>query len=337
MRLAVERVRAVGTNILSARGVPKASADLQIDLLLAAEVRGHSSHGILRLERLVERLDGAVASPTATGRHQARGEALLVVDGQQGLGPVVAEHALAELMRRVEHTGVAAAAIHSASHLGMLAFYAERMARAGYALLAMSVSEALVHPWGGREALVGTNPIAIGVPAQPEPLIFDMATSNVSAGKIIDHANRDIPIPLGWAIDRDGNPTTSPHEARMGALSPFGGGKGYGLAIALEALLGLLAGAEFGTEVRGTLDSDHPSTKADLFVLFDARSLDGGLLNAYLNAVRESAPADAAAPVTVPGDRSRARAKIAEANGVDVPDELWRRLERMHELQPIET
>jgi L-2-hydroxycarboxylate dehydrogenase (NAD+) len=111
------------------------------------------------------------------------------VDGERGLGPVVAMAALDAIIPRAQEDGIAIAAIRNANHLGALAYYAEHVASLGLTCIALTVSEALVHPWGGRKAMIGTNPIAIGVPAAPHPMVLDMATGLVSMGKI--HAGRE--------------------------------------------------------------------------------------------------------------------------------------------------
>ncbi len=176
-------------------GVSERNAEIQTDLLMEAELRGRPSHGLLRLARIVERIENHVADPHTTGHHDWKGKAFLCVDGQNGLGPVVAMAALDALCERVRDTGVAVASIANNNHLGMLAWYAEKIAARGFTLIALSTSEALVHPWGGRRAMLGTNPIAIGVPALPRPFVLDMATSLVSMGQIHDFAHRKKQFP----------------------------------------------------------------------------------------------------------------------------------------------
>src|SRR5262249_34134003 len=150
-----------------------------------------------------------------------------------------------------------AGAIRRSSHLGMLAPYVERIIAAGHIGLMLTTSEALVHPAGGRTALIGTNPIAIGIPAEPVPFVLDMSTASISAGEIMARAHTGTELPLGRAVDADGAPTTDPHRAREGSISPFGGGKGYGLALAFELLVAWATQTALGTDVRGTLDVDQ--------------------------------------------------------------------------------
>jgi L-2-hydroxycarboxylate dehydrogenase (NAD+) len=310
--------------ILVAAGVPDDAARLQARLLVEAELRGHPSHGLLRLPRLVDRIKAGVADPAASGVHRWVGESFLEVDGQQGLGPVVAMSALDAITARARRTGVACAAVSRSNHLGMLALYAETIAERELVGICLTTSEAIVHPWGGREALLGTNPIAIGVPASPRPLVLDMATSAASMGKVHDYANRNLDLDPRWAVDADGNPTRNPAAAIAGSLTPFGGPKGYGLAIALETLIAALTDSALGRDVVGTLDSIHPSTKGDLFIAAtppgDGRAREIG---AYLDLVRASSRQRPAEPVQVPGDGSRVRRQRAIEDGFDIPGEIW--------------
>ena len=319
--------------ILCTLGVPDAAARTQADVLVDAELRGHPSHGLLRVPRIAARIVNKVTSPTAQGKGIWVGESLLAVDGEDGLGPVVAMKAIDTLVGRAARSGVAAAAISRSNHLGSLAWYVEHIAMQGLVGIGLSTSEALVHPWGGSRAMVGSNPIAIGVPAEPHPLVFDMATAEVSMGKIIDHANRGESIPEGWAVDEAGSSTTDPVAALGGALSPFGGPKGYGLGIAIEALVASMSGSSLGRDVRGTLDSDQPSTKGDFFLVM--RQPDPGTslaaLSAYLEDVRRSPAAEPGTAVRVPGDRAAGRREIADAALISLPSALWEELLSLRE------
>lgn len=309
--------------LLVTAGVPTPAAAQQAELLLVAEAKGVPSHGLLRLPRLLRRLANGTASPTNTGKHEWLSPCYLSVDGEQGLGPVVALRALEAVVPAAERHGVAVCSITNNNHLGMLGFYAGRMAERGVVCLGMTTSEALVHPWGGTEAILGTNPLALGVPAQPHPLVLDMATSQVSMGKVHDHALRGVPLEPGWALDAAGNPTVDPVAAKCGSIAPFGGAKGYGLGLGLGAMVTFLTGAAYGTAVGGTLDDTRPSNKGDLFILMSG---GGHSASEYLDQVRRSRPADPATPVAVPGDGARARYQESVADGIEIADELWREL-----------
>ena len=318
-RVAVEELRALAERALSSCGVPPAHARLQADLLLAAELRGQPSHGLQRLPLLMARLRSGLADGGTTGAHVWTRAGYLSVDGQQGLGPVVMLAAMDDLETAARQLGVAIAGIRHANHIGMLAYYAEDAVRRGLIGLVMSTSEALVHPFGGTEPLLGTNPMAIGIPTGAAPFILDFATSTVSMGKIRNYGLTGRDIPSDWAVDASGRPTTEPAEAT--AIAPFGGAKGYGLGLGIELLVAALAGTVFAPDARGTLDAEHPASKGDLLILIDPAARDGMApdLSAYLDHLRRSRPADADRPVAVPGDGARRRSDAARSEGIDLP------------------
>ncbi len=321
---------AVAVQALERAGAPLAQARVQAEHLVEAELRGRASHGLLRLPRLVERIRNGVLDPATCGQGNWRGAALLDLDGQRGFGPVVAYAGLEAACARARETGVAVVAIRNNNHLGMLALYAEHVARQGQALIGLSTSEALVHPWGGRHAMLGTNPIAIGVPAQPEPFVLDMATSIVAMGTIHDHANRNAPIPQGWALDAQGEPTTDAAAAKLGALAPFGDAKGYALGLAFEVLVASLTASAMGTDVVGTLDSEQVCNKGDVFIVIaPAAGQTLAAVSAYLQALRDSAPADPARPVMVPGDRAAQQRERARQQGFSIAADVWARIQAL--------
>ena len=324
--VSIDQASRLADRVLAAAGVPPENAVLQRDLLLDAEMRGIASHGLLRLPLLVERIGNGVADPVTRGRHDWTAPGFLRVEGEQGLGPVVAQAAIDALMARAATQGVVIAAVANANHIGMLGFYADGVAEAGKCLIALSTSEALVHPWGGRRAMIGTNPIAIGLPTGDGIFMMDTATSIVSMGEIHDHANRGAPLPPGWALDGAGNATTDAAAARSGAIAPFGGPKGYALGLAFELLLTALAGSAIGRAVKGTLDASEPCNKADLFIVIDQKL---AAVAPFLDLLRAEAPAAGFDGVRIPGERGRLLRQRALDEGLNVADVTWSRLEAL--------
>ena len=323
-----ESLQRLVQSLLRKHGAPKPHAVLQADLLLEAELRGLASHGLQRLPLLLSRLDKGLINAHARGRGEWRREALLCVDGERGFGPAVVMHTMERMRPVARDAGIAMAAIRNANHIGMLAYYVEAAARSDLICLVMSTSEALVHPFGGTQALLGTNPLAIGIPTAEEPFVLDLATSIVSMGKINNHALRDEPIPAGWAVDAEGRATTDPNRAKYGAIAPFGGAKGYGLGLAIELMVATLAGSDIAPMVGGTLDDSRVANKGDLLILIDPTSSSGSTstLSEYLSQLRNSLPCDPASPVMVPGDRARARRAAALQEGIDLPQPLFQQL-----------
>jgi LDH2 family malate/lactate/ureidoglycolate dehydrogenase len=229
-----------------------------------------------------------------------------------------------DLAAAVPKHGIALAAIRNTNHIGMLAYYVEAAASRGLIAIAMTTSEALVHPFGGTEAMLGTNPLAIGIPTGADPFILDLATSSVSMGKIHHYALNGQAIPEGWAVDAQGNRTTDPQAAITGAIAPFGGAKGYGLGLGVELLVAALTGSALAPEVRGTLDSTEVANKGDVIVLIDPVA-GGGVaadLADYLDRLRASRPFDPGRSVAVPGDGMRTRRARSLSRGIDLPETL---------------
>lgn len=321
-------VRRTIVDVLLASGAVEETAGPQAEQLVEGDLRGHPSHGLQRLPMLVRRIRNGVIDPAALGRYEWRSPVLLAVDGERGLGPAVAGRALDVIMGRATEHGVAVATIANANHLGMLAPLVERAARAGFVCIATTTSEPLVHAWGGREAAVGTNPFSMAAPTDEEPVVIDMSTGEISRGKVIDHANRGEPLPVGAVVDADGNPTTDPERALGGSISPFGGAKGYALAVGMQMLVGALTASTLGRSIVGTLDADEPCNKGDVIICLDPRVATGddraAALGDFVRELREGTPVDPERPILAPGDRSReARAGRLAAGRVEVSTRVW--------------
>lgn len=325
-RIPLTEYLAVAGRALIRFGAPEAVARTQAEWLAEGDLRGHPSHGLRRLDVLVGRVRAGLIVPDAEPEVVRSAGSVLQVDGRDGFGPPTAIRALEQLAPIARETGVAVAAVRGAGHLGMLAPYVERLAADGLIGVATTTSEALVHPWGAAPAVLGTNPLAVAVPTATDPVVLDMATGQVSRGKVLDHAARSAPLPEGACVDAQGRPTTDPQAALDGAISPFGGPKGYALALVLELLVATLTRTALGTEVRGTLDTTDPVTKGDLLLALDPGAFGGGTpaaLTAFLDTLRGLDPAPGSAGVTVPGDRARAERARHAGRGVPVHPDTW--------------
>lgn len=330
----VSRATDLCEHVLRAVGAPPAYATTQTRQLVEADLCGRASHGLQRLPTLVARVRNGVLAPAADPGLRWHTDVALSVDGGSGFGPVAAFAAIGALAPRARTHGIALAAVRNSSHIGMLAPYVESLAEGGFVGVALTTSEALVHPVGGRTALLGTNPIGVGVPAAGGPFVLDMSTAAISAGEIIAHEQRNTPLPPGRAIDSKGAPTTDPTEAKAGAISPFGGAKGYGLALAFELLVALLTGTALGTDVAGTLDTDLPTSKGDVFVAIDPSVFGPDSpsehVDAYLTTLRSASTAPGVEQVRIPGDRTREQRDTRIRRGLQYPEQLW------HELLALE-
>jgi L-2-hydroxycarboxylate dehydrogenase (NAD+) len=327
-------------DVLRRLGATEGEAVDQANVLVEGDLRGRPSHGVQRLPVLAERIRRGLICPGAQPVITWTAAGLLTVDGANGFGPHVATRAAEAIGERASKTGVAAAAIRRASHLGILALYVEALAATGLVALGFTTSEALVHPWGGRVALLGTNPIAVALPTDGDPFVMDMATSAISKGEVIARAQRGEPLPEGSGVDAEGYPSIDPVAVDGGAISPFGGPKGFALGLAIELLVATLTETALGEQVRGTLDVSDPVTKGDLLVVFDP--VAAGIaqfrerVGEYLRVLRASPPGPASSAVTIPGDRARAERRRRLADGIPLPTALWRELVDLRDRLDLE-
>jgi LDH2 family malate/lactate/ureidoglycolate dehydrogenase len=262
-----------------------------------------------------------------------------VVDGHWGFGYVANERAMRLTIEKARTANVAAATVFRQGHIGRLSSYTQMAARAGMIGLITADSgrsPKAVAPFGGREARLGTNPISIAIPSELEgPLYLDMATSAAAAGKIAVAVARNEKVPDGWVIGSDGKPTNDPRQLRQGgALLPMGGPdggyKGYGLAVMVEILCGLLTGLGFGVEPTGR---HNDGCFMAVFNVAAFRPLaefkkDVGEFVAYLKA---TPPAEGSKGVLYPGEIEHMREADRRQNGIDVEDATWFKLRSLAE------
>lgn len=231
-------------------GVPSAEAKVAVDNLIEADLRGVDTHGVTRIAIYIERLQsGAVkARPQMKILRETPVSALL--DGDHGLGQVVSARAMEIAIQKARAGVVGLVGVRNSTHNGALAHFAMMAVKEDLIGIALTNTVPLMAPTGGNEAMIGNNPFAIAAPAGKEkPVVFDMACSIAARGKIILAAKKGEKIPLGWAIDKDGLPTEDAQAALEGLILPVGGHKGYGLALMVDVLSGVLTGANFGPGV----------------------------------------------------------------------------------------
>lgn len=298
--------------------------------LVAAEVDGQAGHGLSRVESYAaqvraKKIDGQ-ATPTSTRPRQAT----LAVDAAHGFAYPALDLAVAELPAIARTTGIAAAAIHRSHHAGALGLTAERLADAGLVTLMFANTPSAMAPWGGSRALYGTNPIAFAAPVETgPPLVVDLALSEVARGKIMAAADAGKPIPLGWANDRDGRPTTDARAALAGTLLPAGGAKGAALALMVEVLAAALTGGSFAAEASSFLDaSGPPPSTGQLIVAIDPSAFPGGVqFGARLASLAQDISTDGDA--RLPGSRRLAYRREVATHGLAVPTSRLEALSRL--------
>ncbi|MFC1876024.1 Ldh family oxidoreductase [Thermodesulfobacteriota bacterium] len=255
--------------IFISKGVSEQEARLVSDMLVEANLRGHDSHGVIRIPKWTTGLKAGAINPIAKVQTVQETAASALLDGGSALGPVVGCKASDMAIQKAKSLGIGIVVVRKASHIGMLGYYTEYMAKQGVIGICMTNSESGVAPFGTADKILGTNPLSIGVPTRTWPMILDMSTSVVARGKIVVALESGEKIPLGWALNKNGDPTTDPKEALEGVLLPFGGMKGSGLAIMVDILSGALAGQAVGRDVKGTFDMKNEGTKGDMFMAIE--------------------------------------------------------------------
>jgi LDH2 family malate/lactate/ureidoglycolate dehydrogenase len=231
-------------------GVPEADAEVVASTLVDADLRGIHSHGVSRLPIYVERIKRGLVSPVAKMRILSSAGATITIDGGDSLGPVLAKFAMEKCIEVARDQGVGVCTVMNANHVGMLGHFSEMAARLRMIGIVVCNAAPSMAPWGGMTPALGSNPMAISIPSGQEwPITLDISTSASARGKIRLAALRGTTIPYGWAVDSEGQPTQDPKKALEGSLLPFGEHKGYGLAVIMEILAGILSGANFGADL----------------------------------------------------------------------------------------
>ncbi|TWD83757.1 LDH2 family malate/lactate/ureidoglycolate dehydrogenase [Kribbella amoyensis] len=309
--------------VFTSLGFDPADAAQIAHALVDAELRGVSSHGILLVPMYVERLNagGVTRERELDVLHDAG--AAIVADARGGMGQLTSPQAMGLAIERAGRYGIGLVSVRNAHHFGAASRWAMQAAEAGCLGVAMSNTTPLMPAPGGAERIVGNNPLAIAVPTQAGPeIVLDMALSAVALGKIRLAASAGRPIPDNWATDPDGVPTTDPEEAVLGMLLPAAGHKGFGLALMIDVLTGVLSGGGWGDEVRPLYrEPDRPNDCAHLFLAIDPELL-GGIQqfrrrsSDLAERVRGSATAPGVDRLYLPGEIEAERARQQRRTGV---------------------
>src|SRR5690606_16176334 len=244
-----EALQAIVRAIFERCGMAEADAAIVADQLVKADLRGIHSHGVMRVPLYVGKLTRGGVDPRGRPQVTKDASAALVIDGGNSMGQVAGVFAMRQAIERARTTNVAVAAVGGSNHCGAMEYYVRMAVEADMIGIATTNALPTMAPWGGIDKLVGLNPIGIGIPAGEEvPFVLDFAFGATAHGRMQVYKQKGIPIPDGWAFDREGRPTTDVDEALEGLVQPIGMYKGIGLAMAAGILSTLLSGAGYGTE-----------------------------------------------------------------------------------------
>ncbi|CAG9826513.1 unnamed protein product [Diabrotica balteata] len=304
-RFMIDCFKAVGSN--------QAHAEIVSDNLLEADYRGHYTHGMNRLEKYIKYLQHGLVNPNAVPTIDKETEATAVVNGNNGFGAVVGQYCMNLAMEKAKNTGIGLVVCHHSNHYGMAAMYALQAIKEGFIGFSTTNSPCLMVPTRAKKSALGSNPIGFGVPANDgDSFVLDMSTTNCALGKIEMQIRKGEPLPPGWALDKEGKVQTDANIAFQDKLLlPLGGEeitagyKGYGLAVFVDVLSGILSGSNYGPYVPkfGTVEN-----LGHAFIAINPKVFAPGVENRMsdlMNLLRNMESIDPNLPVLVAGDPSR--------------------------------
>ncbi len=285
--------------------------------LVSAEADGQKGHGLARVAAYAAQAYSGKVQGHAVPTLSARGEAMVDIDAGHGFAFPAIDLAIETLSELTPRTGIAAAAIRRSHHCGQLGAHVERLAERGLVALMVANSPKAMAPWGGRDAVFGTNPIAFAAPrADQPPLVIDLSLSHVARGKVMAAAKAGEDIPDNWALDSEGQPTTDAEAALTGTMLPAGGAKGAVLALMVEVLSAALVGANGSREASSFFDAEgDPPGVGQLLIAFKVAGVPERGFAAALEGLLESITGQGA---RLPGTRRLTARAQAEANGLSV-------------------
>ncbi|MFC0272603.1 ureidoglycolate dehydrogenase [Metabacillus herbersteinensis] len=319
-KLVIQKLTNAGLNSEHAKKVA--------EVLVHADLRNVNSHGVLRTEHYVNRLQAGGINPNPSISFHKTGPVTGVADGDDGFGHVIGDIAMQHAIDMAKENGIGMVTVKNSSHCGALSYFVQKAAEQNLIGMAMSHTDKIVVPFGGKESFLGTNPMAFGVPAKKnKPFILDMATSNAALGKILQYKEEGKEIPSDWGVDENGETVTDP--TKVVSLSPFGGPKGYGLSLIVDIFSGLLAGAAFGPHISkmyGDLDKKrklghyfcaiNPSyfTNTDVFL---------EQMDQMMDELRNAPPAPGFSQVFVPGDIEQSNEELNLEHGISIASTVY--------------
>ena len=314
---------------LTRAGASAAMADATARALVAAEMAGLGGHGLSRVQLYAQHVKEGRASGTAEPRIAHEKGAACLVDAQGGLAYLAMELATKEALRRAREFGVAYCGVTRSHHCGAMDYHLAPLAAAGLIGIGFTTSPAAINAWGGKKPLFGTNPVAAVFPRKGHaPLIIDLSLTEVARGKIMVAAKDGKPIPLGWALDADGKPTTDAKAALTGSMAAIGGVKGVLLALMVELLCCALTGAQFGFENDSFFEPGRPASIGHALLAIDPGALAGS--SAYEERIETLIAAMLEDEgVRLPGERRHKLVADARASGIAVPDALLKQLREL--------
>jgi len=300
MKIKIEDAKKLAETVLTKTGVVKEHREAIIDHLLQQDLMGKGTHGLFRIPSVCEAAKNIKHKKITISTLDKN---IIKVNGESQLGLYVCDQATKKVADVLKTQNFCIAGVTNyAGTNGALGYYSSLLAERGITSIIMCTSEYAVAPWGGKDAILGTNPIAFGIPASPHPIIVDFATSAKTYGELMMMAQNNQQVGLGIVLDKDGNPSTNPNDANDGCQLPMAAHKGYALGLAIEILAGVFIGAKAGKDaVPGNDGMLIIAFKSSLFETNDAFAKN---IQALISEIKNSSLAKGFNEILIPGEKS---------------------------------
>lgn len=335
-----DKLRAFTLQVFQKVGVSPEDAEIVTDSLIEANLRGVDTHGITRvLGVYIKRIQAGVMSPRTELEVVRENASTALIDCKNSIGQVAATRAMQLAIKKARETGTAFVAVTHSNHYGAAAYYTMMASDQDMIGFSATNAPATVAPWGGRKPMLGTNPISFAIPAGEElPVVVDFATTVVARGRVLLYAKQNKPLEPGWAFDERGRPTVDPQAALRGLLAPIGGYKGYGIALGVDLLCGVMTGSNYGPHFPGFL-ADNMEKPSDIGSIFAALNVESFMdlaefkarMDVALREFKNSDLADGVDRIYIPGEIEFETKAERLRNGIPVPEPIVKEFEELGE------
>ncbi|MDD3223755.1 MAG: Ldh family oxidoreductase [Clostridium sp.] len=333
-----ENLKKLSELVFKKFGFSKEDSETITEILLLADLYGIESHGIQRLSKYYNEIKNGLIDVNANIKIVKETPLSATIDGKAAMGQLIGKKAMNLAIKKAKTSGIGMVVVRNSNHYGIAGYYAKMAEKEGLLGISMTNTPAIIVPTFGKEAMLGTNPIAISMPAKPYPFLLDMATSVATRGKIEVYNKRKEPLPLGFALNAEGEDTSNPEDILYniprklgGGLVPLGGSKeltgghkGYGLALAVEMFTAILSGGFTADKVnfnggKGGSGTCHYFFAVDYGMFGDKEEIEKNL-SEYLNKIRESKKAKGATRIYTHGEKEVEAYNDKMKNGIPMND-----------------
>jgi LDH2 family malate/lactate/ureidoglycolate dehydrogenase len=336
MFIDIEEIREFSKQCLLNVHMPEDEAEIITEVLLEADLREIHSHGFLRLPIYIERIQKGLIRNEAQLTFENENETIAVIDGEYSAGQVVAFKAMEKSIEKSEKSGIGVVAVKNSNHFGISGFYSLMATEKDKIGIVFSNVAPLMPAIGGAEKVIGNNPLSIAAPSgDNEPVVLDMALSNTAFGKILFAKEKGQDIPEGWGVDLKGKSTTNPDDVINGGfLSPVGGPKGFGLALMVEILTGVLSGGQYSKMIPSMYDVSQKQSISHLMITIDIKTfipleLYYSSIKQLISFIKKSKKAEGVDQIYLPGEIEFVKEKNNREKGVPMQEQTFNKLNEL--------